>query len=327
MTKIKSKSLKIIVLALCIALTSGFIPSTVFAETTTNSVLNLGNNLAAHSQIVQIIGEEEASINAFFAKAEKQLEQQDAIMMKTKLRQDVQNLATCGIRYKDISSVTAINEKIRYELKFDGFEKKVWTEVSSNKQGDVILRINEEGLENVLRFTADERLFIDGHEIIFETQDSEPLFRTSLGDVALPNKTSNTFRKNPFDNISTSDYDKLIKKYTNNNIELGNFLSSFTATAIATVIMAAVKKAFSKTMPGLVVSFFTTVAQTILNNDVAHGPEDAYLSFEIEKKKCTAKSTTYEQFYIHKGKYYSRKNCEGTKYPHNFYEYGYLDTL
>ncbi|MGN0659018.1 MAG: hypothetical protein ACI4LA_05370 [Emergencia sp.] len=321
----EKKCFRTVAIALCITMIISLVPGMAFAETAVSDVARSG--LIQCTQDLGAIGDESSSFIEFYIKAEEQLQKKKTSELKCNIANDIRILEQYGILSKELSVEKVVDNKIRYKVDFDGYENHVWAEVDQNNQGDIILRLNDNGIENVLRYTTDNRLFVDGNEVIISTGEILTFSNENAGEIVHPNKTSTSFRKDPFSGITTSQYNKLIETYTNNNVVLGEPFGSFSASALSAIVAAAIRAAFGKTMPGLAAGFFLTVCKTILNDNVSYGSEDAYLSFRIKKKKCESKSTTYEQFYIHEGSYYSRKNCEGKCYPHNFYEYAFLETL
>lgn len=315
-------------LALCFILLISMFPWTIFADTEEKPNGNLP--LLESLQFVRQVGDESLSLNEVYSKAEELFQNNDSTDLKKEIRQDLMDLNSCGIRNEAIAAVTLCGGELRYSLEFAGYENEIWTEISRNKNQDITLRICEAGIENVLVFTEDDRVFINGREVIYDIGEVKLRIEDQQGEIALPNKIATSYRKNAFSGISTSQYNKLIETYTNNNIhitDLPEVGENLIESAVATLIYKGVKFAFKRSMPGLAIDFFLIVAKTMIEGDVAFGAGDAYVSFKIERRKCESKSTSYEQFYIHKGSYYSKKNCAGHKYAHNFYEYGFLETL
>ncbi len=257
----------------------------------------------------------------FFAEARSDLKVKSDTAVKNQIVQDVDNLEACAIMKNDIAEISVKDGSLEYTLDYGKDISQAYVNVAKNQQGDMMLTVEQDGIKNEILYKADGSLLIDGHEITFETED--------LGEIdalVSPNMRTSTFSPTTYRSIPDNKYDLLIKSYANTNIELGDFLSTFTTTAVATAIVAAIKHLWGLSIPSFGISVVTAVAQKLLNGYIpTYGPEDKYISFTIKKKKCTSKSTGYEQFFMHEGSYYSRKNAKGTKYPHNFYEYEFLN--
>lgn len=308
----------ITVVALVVAMVSSAVfangQTTVERKSETESSLN-SVWVAAH------LSDKYDTDGEFFAEAKTELKMKSDAAVKNQIMEDVNNLESCAFMKEDISKISVKDNSLQYTLDYGKDISPAYVEVRKNAQGDTLLYIEQDGIRNEMVYKADGSLFVDGNEIIVETENED-----STNAVLSPNMRSSVFSPNSFQSIPDNKYDKLIKSYANTNIELGNFLGTYTVDALCGVIIYAIKKLWNRTVPGLAASAVIKAAQILLNGYIpTYGPEDKYISFKINQKKCTSKSSGYEQFFMHEGVYYSRKNAGGGKYPHNFYEYEFLN--
>lgn len=279
------------------------------------------------------ISPEFQSEQEFLTIAQKELGFESASEVNERIVADMENLESCYFTEQQLKKISIVDEKLTYTFTvFNGCEAKIT--VAENCFGDTILEIQEGSIHNQLTRTHDNQLYVDGHKVTVSGIEASTLDESEKRPEVLPNYYTRNFQKNRPSAAPKSTFTKKMDTYKVSNVDAGVNWANLTLSVLYTVAAWSIEQAVailvSVELSGAIalpVAVISVVMQAILSENKAAIPaKDAHLSYKITVYKST-KSTGYERFYSHVGKYYSRANYKGTLYDHTFYEYQFMNTL
>ncbi len=204
---------------------------------------------------------------------------------------------------------------IIYEYKVENYISSLVT-VEELENGALKFIFSEDGVENELVLTTDNRIFLDGREVTYTAQD--PLLMAEA-DIT-PYSYSTQQSLSPLSG-KKSDYNIFVKDYTVNNISLaGQVLSSIGIGTLTTIISAAASS--------MGVALYATVvaagASALVSLAKSNPTYDGSWASCLVNKYAKSGNTSYSSYYMYKVNFYTKKNCTGGKSCHEYYEYRYF---
>ncbi len=256
---------------------------------------------------------------------------------KNKVLNDLENMESIGIQTDNIISYQVdTDESISYSY-------SVTNEISStisldeDADGNLTIDIVEDSLHNILVFSDDGRLYLDGEEVTI----SESIVEAPLPIEFDENITDNILlEESPENRLSANGYDYIYTKTP----PRGTYASDYTiyqgVTTVNSVKMQQKYRYITITALGLVLSFalnscvwIAGAVSGILLNEIAGElktlgeracPDAAFFSYRLYKygtNKSQQGLWTYTDF---NGRFYVYENCAGSSTFGRIYEYKYF---
>jgi len=243
--------------------------------------------------------------------------------MIEKARNDIDNLESVGFESNRLN-IEKVSKSGEITYKFcltDIIESNIT--VNEDSHGSLILNIYEDTKHNELVYLSDGGLLVDGKRVDFSFEvvnEKKEVLQNPEG-IAYANSRTSHYSTSPF--VSGSTYTNFIKTYRANKNEWGVETIAQLAVSVVAAILA--YKINSITVGETIqVSIMSFIASAMISRVNIYGMEDAYWSYEFDKYEST-ESWSLDRHYKYTGACYSRRNQDGTVYPHTFYEYNYFN--
>lgn len=221
----------------------------------------------------------------------------------------------------DANSISVIgvreNLEILYNVDYgDGVNEEL--KIRTNENDDIILEVRNDTLHDVIKFKSDGSLYLDNEIVLFENISEKENLGTEEGDIEVASQhgRGSIYKTSPIKG-KASDYTTKVKTIKNASVKTNKLIKKMTISAIAALIKKALQSSVPQTLPVTVVS---TAAKHVKSASEAAAPTSKYLSYSLTKY-AYKNNTTLDKYYKYTGNYYAKKNYEGKKCPHTFYEY------
>lgn len=226
---------------------------------------------------------------------------------KNAVAKDLASLQSVGFDANSFDTYRKTEKGMAYELPIDD---KVISEITIIKDsgGELILDIVEGPLHDVLEYTDDGRIILNGYEIkiseVITTSDE-------TSQALLPNVIVDSYFENRPANYPASSYGSASLYYQSASVSLGTYLVSITTSALASTLFTCVVAsgdllaALTSIVGGAV--FGTALAVEMKNLAQTMCPDSAFFSFKINRR-MGPQNTIDGSFNKFEGDFYSSKN-------------------
>lgn len=218
----------------------------------------------------------------------------------------------------EVLSPKSINEegKIVYRVMFGSIANDIVTETTAN--GDRVFHFYEDSLHTELKIVDGVGLFVNGvfaqpinHNHILASEMTQTRGRQTVWDTE------------PIFPVSSYVIDAGV--YEGNTVSWGvSTLVGLAVGAITAIVINSIAGVIGLSFSGqLIINAFTGFAAAMKTRCEIYGMEDAYFSFKFDRYKSNATNPT-EVSYMFEGACYSRRDYEGTEYPHTMFYWNFF---
>lgn len=217
------------------------------------------------------------------------------------------------ITLEKASATSPFVYKIDYE---DGIIETAEIRKASN--GDIVMDVYDGDLHDTITKTSDGKLLLDGKEVVVESNTEvieEEGFNEDVS-VASQYGRGSVYRTTPYKG-KAADYTKKVKTIKKASVTADKLIRNMTITAIATVLEKSIQPCVPLTLS---VKVLSEAAKKVKPAAERNAPNSKCLSYKLVKYAYKSNSKT-DKYYKYTGAYYPKKNYEGGKIAHTFYEY------
>lgn len=170
-------------------------------------------------------------------------------------------------------------------------------------------------LHDAITKTADGKLLLDGKEVVVESNTEVIAGESFNEDVSVASQYGRG-STTPYKG-KAADYTKKVKTIKKASVTADKLIRNMTITAIATVLEKSIQPCVPLTLS---VKVLSKVAKKVKPAAERNAPNSKCLSYKLVKYAYKSNSKT-DKYYKYTGAYYPKKNYEGGKIAHTFYEY------
>lgn len=192
------------------------------------------------------------------------------------------------------------------------------TEIRKASNGDIVMDVYDGNLHDTITKTADGKLLLDGKEVVVESNTEVIEGESFNEDVSVASQygRGSVYRTTPYKG-KAADYTKKVKTIKKASVKADKLIRNMTITAIATVLEKSIQTCVPLTLS---VKVLSEAAKKVKPAAERNAPNSKYLSYKLVKYAYKSNSKT-DKYYKYTGAYYPKKNYEGGKIAHTFYEY------
>ena len=192
------------------------------------------------------------------------------------------------------------------------------TEIRKASNGDIVMDVYDGNLHDTITKTADGKLLLDGKEVVVESNTEVIEGESFNEDVSVASQygRGSVYRTTPYKG-KAADYTKKVKTIKKASVKADKLIRNMTITAIATVLEKSIQTCVPLTLSVKVLSEATKKVKPAAERNA---PNSKCLSYKLVKYAYKSNSKT-DKYYKYTGAYYPKKNYEGGKIAHTFYEY------
>lgn len=206
-----------------------------------------------------------------------------------------------------------------FVYKIDYGEGSVETaEIRKASNGDIVMDVYDGDLHDAITKTADGKLLLDGKEVVVESNTEVIAGESFNEDVSVASQygRGSVYRTTPYKG-KAADYTKKVKNIKKASVTADKLIRNMTITAIATVLEKSIQTCVPLTLS---VKVLSEAAKKVKPAAERNAPNSKCLSYKLVKYAYKSNSKT-DKYYKYTGAYYPKKNYEGGKIAHTFYEY------
>lgn len=206
-----------------------------------------------------------------------------------------------------------------FVYKIDYGEGSVETaEIRKASNGDIVMDVYDGDLHDAITKTADGKLLLDGKEVVVESNTEVIAGESFNEDVSVASQygRGSVYRTTPYKG-KAADYTKKVKTIKKASVKADKLIRNMTITAIATVLEKSIQTCVPLTLS---VKVLSEAAKKVKPAAERNAPNSKCLSYKLVKYAYKSNSKT-DKYYKYTGAYYPKKNYEGGKIAHTFYEY------
>lgn len=192
------------------------------------------------------------------------------------------------------------------------------TEIRKASNGDIVMDVYDGNLHDTITKTADGKLLLDGKEVVVESNTEVIEGESFNEDVSVASQygRGSVYRTTPYKG-KAADYTKKVKTIKKASVKADKLIRNMTITAIATVLEKSIQTCVPLTLS---VKVLSEAAKKVKPAAERNAPNSKCLSYKLVKYAYKSNSKT-DKYYKYTGAYYPKKNYEGGKIAHTFYEY------
>lgn len=192
------------------------------------------------------------------------------------------------------------------------------TEIRKASNGDIVMDVYDGNLHDTITKTADGKLLLDGKEVVVESNTEVIAGESFNEDVSVASQygRGSVYRTTPYKG-KAADYTKKVKTIKKASVKADKLIRNMTITAIATVLEKSIQTCVPLTLS---VKVLSEAAKKVKPAAERNAPNSKCLSYKLVKYAYKSNSKT-DKYYKYTGAYYPKKNYEGGKIAHTFYEY------
>jgi hypothetical protein len=192
------------------------------------------------------------------------------------------------------------------------------TEIRKASNGDIVMDVYDGNLHDTITKTADGKLLLDGKEVVVESNTEVIEGESFNEDVSVASQygRGSVYRTTPYKG-KAADYTKKVKTIKKASVKADKLIRNMTITAIATVLEKSIQICVPLTLS---VKVLSEAAKKVKPAAERNAPNSKCLSYKLVKYAYKSNSKT-DKYYKYTGAYYPKKNYEGGKIAHTFYEY------
>lgn len=192
------------------------------------------------------------------------------------------------------------------------------TEIRKASNGDIVMDVYDGNLHDTITKTADGKLLLDGKEVVVESNTEVIEGESFNEDVSEASQygRGSVYRTTPYKG-KAADYTKKVKTIKKASVKADKLIRNMTITAIATVLEKSIQTCVPLTLS---VKVLSEAAKKVKPAAERNAPNSKCLSYKLVKYAYKSNSKT-DKYYKYTGAYYPKKNYEGGKIAHTFYEY------
>lgn len=192
------------------------------------------------------------------------------------------------------------------------------TEIRKASNGDIVMDVYDGNLHDTITKTADGKLLLDGKEVVVESNTEVIEGESFNEDVSVASQygRGSVYRTTPYKG-KAADYTKKVKTIKKASVKADKLIRNMTITAIATVLEKSIQTCVPLTLS---VKVLSEAAKKVKPEAERNAPNSKCLSYKLVKYAYKSNSKT-DKYYKYTGAYYPKKNYEGGKIAHTFYEY------
>lgn len=192
------------------------------------------------------------------------------------------------------------------------------TEIRKASNGDIVMDVYDGNLHDTITKTADGKLLLDGKEVVVESNTEVIEGESFNEDVSVASQygRGSVYRTTPYKG-KAADYTKKVKTIKKASVKADKLIRNMTITAIATVLEKSIQTCVPLTLS---VKVLSEAAKKVKPAAERNAPNSKCLSYKLVKYAYKSNSKT-DKYYKYTGAYYPKKNYEGVKIAHTFYEY------
>ncbi|MGM9670767.1 MAG: hypothetical protein ACI3XD_04250 [Oscillospiraceae bacterium] len=243
----------------------------------------------------------------------------------SQIQEDILAFESIGMDESLIADVEIVNNNMIYTMEFPN-EVINYATIEETPAGDLVIDYYDNQYHNEVIITSDGKLYVDGSLIEFECKeyvDPQLLSQNAEASAAPSNITPRMrnadYSLSPFG--SASNYTTYVKSFSGNAVSWG------TSTAAGLVLGTMVTIICSAFNAGMLVSIGASIvsglAASMLSYYQVYGMQDAFFSWKFDMYNRTD-SMTIDRYSKYTGACFSRKDFQGTKYSHTYYEHNYF---
>lgn len=191
-------------------------------------------------------------------------------------------------------------------------------EIRKASNGDIVMDVYDGNLHDTITKTSDGKLLLDGKEVVVES-NTEVIEEESFNEdvsVASQYGRGSVYRTTPYKG-KAADYTKKVKTIKTASVKADKVIRKMTISAISIILKNSIQAFVPTTLP---ISALTAVAKNVKPAAERNAPNSKCLSYSLVKYAYKSNSKT-DKYYKYTGSYYPKKNYEGGKIAHTFYEY------
>ena len=192
------------------------------------------------------------------------------------------------------------------------------TEIRKASNGDIVMDVYDGDLHDIITKTSDGKLLLDGKEVVVESNTEIIEGESFNEDVSVASQygRGSVYRTTPYKG-KAADYTKKVKTIKKASVKADKLIRNMTITAIATVLEKSIQTCVPLTLS---VKVLSEAAKKVKPAAERNAPNSKCLSYKLVKYAYKSNSKT-DKYYKYTGAYYPKKNYEGGKIAHTFYEY------
>lgn len=206
-----------------------------------------------------------------------------------------------------------------FVYKIDYGEGSVETaEIRKASNGDIVMDVYDGDLHDAITKTADGKLLLDGKEVVVESNTEVIAGESFNEDVSVASQygRGSVYRTTPYKG-KAADYTKYVKTIKKASVKSDKVIRKMTISAISIILKNSIQELVPTTLP---ISALTAVAKRVKPAAERNAPNSKCLSYKLVKYAYKSNTKT-DKYYKYTGAYYPKKNYEGGKIAHTFYEY------
>lgn len=192
------------------------------------------------------------------------------------------------------------------------------TEIRKASNGDIVMDVYDGDLHDTITKTSDGKLLLDGKEVVVESNTEIVTEESYNEDVSVASQygRGSVYRTTPYKG-KAADYTKYVKTIKKASVTADKLIRKMTISAITIILKNSIQELVPTTLP---ISVLKEVAKHVKPAAERNAPKSRCLSYSLVKYAYKNNSKT-DKYYKYTGAYYPKKNYEGGKIAHTFYEY------
>lgn len=241
------------------------------------------------------------------------------------IQDDIILFESIGIEAELITGARIVDGKIQHEITFPNGVINYAT-IEKDNSGSLIINFYDNQNHNEVKVSNNGALYVDGGLVICsydEYVDPQLLSQNAEVSAALSNITPRMrnadYSLSPFG--SASNYTKYVKSFSGNAVSWG---ASTAAGLVLGVMVTILCSAFNAGMlVSIGASIVTGLASSMLSYYQIYGMQDAYFSWKFDMYN-RSDSMGIDRYSKYTGACFSRRDFQGTRYSHTYYEHNYF---